>query len=109
MLKTAAMAFGLLALPSVAAAQSKAELDIGWLGYSNGMITQDLSVWNTDLDPIKDVKITCRFFRAPDQLDQLGAGSVEIKNIAPDSAGSETLSVPSKIAASSASIVSVER
>ena len=79
MLRTAAMAFGLLALPSVAAAQSTAEVDIGWLGYSGGMITQDLSVWNADLDPIKDVKITCRFFRAPDQLDQLGAGSVEIK------------------------------
>jgi hypothetical protein len=44
MLRTAAMAFGLLALPSVAAAQSTAELDIGWLGYSDGMITQGLSV-----------------------------------------------------------------
>jgi hypothetical protein len=60
-MKTVGALLGLIALP-MSAAQSKTELSIGWLAYSNGTITQTLSVWNNARLPIKTVKIDCRFF-----------------------------------------------
>jgi hypothetical protein len=99
-----------LSLP-MSAAQSKTELSIGWLAYSNGTITQTLSVWNNARLPIKTVKIDCRFFSDADQLNQLAAGSVQIKNILPSAAGYGTLSSASKAPANGASchIVSIKR
>jgi|SRR5271170_6902449 len=106
-----AVVVGLLALPMMAAAQSQSELDIGWLDYSDGTITQKLCVLNNDRLPIKAVKISCHFFSDTNLLNEIGAGSVQIQNIAPSGAGYETLSVASKTPANSATchIVSVER
>ena len=110
MLKIATAAVGLIALPTIAAAQSKAELMVGWLDYSAGTITQDLGVRNNGRLPIKAVKIGCRFFRDADQLHQLGTGSAEIENIVPDSAGYKTLRLESKTPAQNASchVISVK-
>jgi hypothetical protein len=45
--KIAALVVGLLLLPAIALAQQQAELNIGWLNYSAGTISQDLSVKTT--------------------------------------------------------------
>src|SRR5579871_6094721 len=94
-LKTVGALLGLLALP-MSTAQSKTDLNIGWLAYSNGMITQTLSVWNNARLPIKSVQIDCRFFSDEDQFHQIAAGSVQIDNIQPSAAGHGTLSSASR-------------
>lgn len=86
----------LMMLSTIAAAQSKTELMFGWLSHAGGIITQDLGVRNSGRIPIKAVKSGCRFFNGADQLHQLGAGSVEIRDIAPDAAGYRTLRLVSK-------------
>ena len=109
-MKTVGALLGLLASP-MSAAQPKTELSIGWLAYSNGMITQTLSVWNNARLPIKSVKIDCRFFSDADQLNQIAAGSVQIDNIQASSVGYGTLLSASRAPAKGAScyIVSIKR
>ena len=85
----------LLALPTIAFAQPRAELMIGWLRYSGGTINQVLSVRNNGILPIRSVKIGCRFFR--DEKLLRVSGSVEIKNVAPDAIGYNSISIRSKI------------
>ena len=46
MSKIAASVVGLLLWPVIAKAQQEAELNVGWLNYSAGTISQDLSVQN---------------------------------------------------------------
>jgi len=93
MWKILAAAAGLLALPSVAAAQSKTELMIGFLDHSGGTISQALSVRNNGVRPIKTVTIACRFFR---YSTPLAAGSIGLEDIAPDAAKYTTLLVASQ-------------
>ena len=70
-------------LPAAALAQQQTELNIGWLSYSAGTISQDLSVQNNGLLPINAVRITCRFSHFfMDYFKRLRAGTVEIRNIA---------------------------
>ena len=109
-MKTVGALLGLIALP-MSTAQSKTELSIGWLAYSNGRITQTLSVWNNARLPIKSAKIDGRFFSDDDQLNQIAAGSVKIENIQPSAAGYGTLSSASRAPAKGASchIVSIKR
>lgn len=98
----------LLTFPTIASAQSKPELVIGWLGYSGGTINQALSVRNNGLRTIQSVKIGCRFFRDEKPLN--ASGSVEITNISPNSAGYNSISIKSKISPDQANchIVSVK-
>lgn len=108
MYKTAGSVIGLLMLPAVALAQP--ELNVGWLSYSAGTISQDLSVRNNGLLTIKTVRIECRFSHIfTHYSQQLGAGTVEIENIASNAVGYKTLTIASKISPTSATchIVSV--
>ena len=112
MSKLAALVIGLLVLPAIALAQQPAELNVGWLSYSAGTINQDLSVRNNGLQPIATVKIGCRFSHFFKRYaKQLGAGTVEIENIATNAAGYKTMKVASKISPTTATchIVSVKR
>jgi len=94
MSKIAGLVAGLLVLPSVAVAQQPSpEFTIGWLNYSAGMISQDLSVRNNGWRPIKTARIRCRFFH---YSKQLGAGAVEIHNIASNTVGYQTMTVASR-------------
>jgi hypothetical protein len=86
----AAIIVGLLLLPTGAIAQQRAELIVGWLGYSGGMISQVLSLRNNGILPIKSARIGCSFFR---YSKKLGAGSVNIEKIDPNSVGYKTISM----------------
>ena len=94
MFKIAGLVFGLLVLPTIAVAQQPTELMIGWLSYSAGTISQDLSVRNNSYLPIKAVTIGCRF-----SLDlmskQIGASRVKIENIASNAVGYKTMKIAS--------------
>ena len=80
MYKIAGSVLGILMLPGIALAQ---QLNVGWLSYSAGTISQDLSVRNYGLLTIKTVRIGCRFSHIfMHYSKQLGAGTVEIENIA---------------------------
>ena len=112
MSKIAASVVGLSLLPTIALAQQQTELNIGWLNYSAGTISQDLSVQNNGLLPIKTVRIGCRFSHFYRQYaKQLGAGTVEIENIASNATAYSTMKMASKISPTSATchIVSVKR
>ena len=89
---TVALISGLLSLPATAIAQQKTELMVGWLGYSDGMIHQELGIRNNALRPIKIVTIGCSFSH---DEKRLGAGSVSISNIDPDAAKYASLSMHS--------------
>ena len=85
-------------LPAFALAQQPTELNVGWLSYSAGTISQDLSVRNNGLLPIKTVSIGCRFSHFfMHYSKQLGAGTVEIENIASNAIGYKTMTIASKI------------
>ena len=99
MSKIAGLAVGLLLLPAIAVAQQATELTIGWLGYSAGNISQDLSVRNNGILPIKTVKIRCRFFQ---YSKQFGAGAVEITNITSNAVGYNTMTIASRTSPNSA-------
>jgi hypothetical protein len=89
-----------------------AELKVGWLSYSAGTISQDLSVQNNGLLPIKTASIGCRFSHFFEHSSkQLGAGTVEIENIASNAIGYKTMKMASKISPTSATcdIISVKR
>jgi hypothetical protein len=103
---------GLLLLPAIALAQQPTELNIGWLNYSAGTISQDLSVRNNGLLPIRAVKIGCRFSHFFKHYSkQLGAGTVEIENVASNAVAYRTMKMGSKISPTSATchIISVKR
>ena len=85
----------LLPLPTIAFAQLAPEVVIGWLGYSDGTITQAVSVRNNGILPIRSVRIRCDFLREEKRLG--ASGSVEIKNISSDAIGYGSISVKSKI------------
>jgi hypothetical protein len=88
---------GLLLLPAVALAQPT-ELNIGWLNYSAGTISQDLSVRNNGLLPIRTAKIGCSFSHFFKHYSkQLGAGTVEIENVASNAIAYRTMKMGSKI------------
>ena len=94
MFKIAGLIFGLLVLPTIAVAQQPTELMIGWLSYSAGTISQDLSVQNNSYLPIKSAGIRCRFFH--DLMSkQVGAGAVKIENIASNAVGYKTMKIAS--------------
>jgi hypothetical protein len=93
MWKIMTAAIGLLVVPAAAAAQSKAEMTVGFLDHSGGTIRQALSVRNNGLRPIKAVTIACRFFR---YAKLLGSGSIGLENIGPDTAGYTTMLVASQ-------------
>jgi hypothetical protein len=112
MYKIAGSVVGLLMLPAIALAQQPTELNVGWLSYSAGTISQDLSVRNNGLLTIKTVIIGCRFSHVfMHYSKQLGAGTVEIENIASNTIGYKTMTIASKISPTSATchIVSVTR
>jgi hypothetical protein len=112
MSKIAASFVGLLLLPAIALAQQPTELNVGWLNYSAGTISQDLSVQNNGLLPIKTVRIGCRFSHFyRHYAKQLGASTIEIENIASNSTTYGTMKMASKISPTSATcrIVSVKR
>lgn len=112
MSKIACSVVGLLLLPATSLAQQQAELNIGWLNYSAGTITQNLSVINNGVIPIKTIRIRCSFSHFFKQhAQQLGAGMVEIENIASNATGYGTINRASKISPTSATchIVSVKR
>jgi len=111
MSKIAASVVGLLLLPAVALAQ-QTELNVGWLNYSAGTISQNLSVQNNGLLPIKTIRIGCNFSHFfKHYAKQLGAGTIEIENIASNATAYRTMKMPSKISPTSATchIVSVKR
>ena len=112
MYKIAGSVVGLLMLPAIALAQQPTELNVGWLSYSAGNISQDLSVRNNGLLTIKTVIIGCRFSHVfMHYSKQLGAGTVEIENIASNTIGYKTMTIASKISPTTATchIVSVTR
>lgn len=93
----------LVLLPAIAMAQQPSPLTIGWLSYSAGTISQDLSVQNDGWLPIKIVRIRCRFAHLFKRSSKrLGAGTVEIENIAPKAFGYKTMLIASRIAPTSA-------
>jgi hypothetical protein len=94
MFKIAGLVFGLLVLPTIAVAQVPTELMIGWLSYSAGTISQDLSVRNNSYLPIKTVRIRCRFFQNL-MSKRIGAGVVKIENIASNTIGYKTMIIAS--------------
>jgi hypothetical protein len=95
MSKITAVVFGLMVLPTIALAQVPTELMIGWLSYSAGTISQDLSVQNNSYLPIKTVTIRCRF--SQDLMrKQIGTGTVKIENIASNAIGYKTMTVTSR-------------
>ena len=103
MSKIASSIVGLLLLPGTAVAQQSAELNIGWLDYSAGAISQDLSVKNTGWVPIRTVRIRCRFVHFSERSSQqLGSGAIQIKNIAPNAIGYKTMTLASHTAPTSA-------
>ena len=110
MYKIASSVVGLLMLPAIAVAQQPAELMIGWLSYSAGTISQDLSVQNNSYLPIKTVRIRCRFFQHL-MSKQIGAGAVKIESIASNAIGYKTMTGASHSKPTSAGchIVSVTR
>ena len=111
MSKIAASLVGLLLLPAIALAQQPT-LNVGWLNYSAGTISQDLSVQNNGLLPIRSVRIGCSFSHFFKHYSkQLGAGTVEIENIASNATAYRTMKMASKISPTSATchIVSVKR
>ena len=74
MSKIAASAVGLLLLPTIALAQQPT-LTVGWLSYSAGTISQDLSIQNDGQLPMT-VRIGCRFSHSFKHYSkQLGAGT----------------------------------
>jgi hypothetical protein len=77
---------------SAAAAQQRAELMVGWLGYRDGTISQALGIRNHGLLPIRSARIRCRFFR---NAKRLRLGSVDIKNIDRNAVGYQTMLVES--------------
>jgi hypothetical protein len=110
MSKIAGSIVGLLVLPTIAVAQQPTELVIGWLGYSAGTISQDLSVRNNGIVPIKTVRIGCRFVHFfKHSSKQIGAGAVKIENIIPNGIGYKTMIITSRTSSDSATchIVSV--
>jgi len=110
MSKIAASAVGLLLLPTIALAQQPT-LTVGWLSYSAGTISQDLSIQNDGQLPMT-VRIGCRFSHSFKHYSkQLGAGTVEIENIASNATAYRTMKMTSKISPTSATchIVSVKR
>ena len=112
MSRIAASVVALLMLPAIALAQPPTELNIGWLNYSAGTISQALSVRNNGLRPIKTVRIGCRFTHFfTHRAQRLGSGTVEIKNITINTTGYKTMKVASKISPTTATchIVSVKR
>jgi hypothetical protein len=82
----------LLSLPTTATAQQKAELLVGWLGYSGGLISQVSGIRNNGRLPIKTAKIGCSFFR---YSKQLRVGSVDIGGIDPNAVGYKTILIAS--------------
>jgi hypothetical protein len=112
MSKIAASVAGLSLLPTIALAQQSAESNVGWLNYSAGTISQDLSVQNNGLLPIGTVRIGCSFSHfLKHHSKQLAAGTVEIENIASNAAAYTRMKMASKISPTSATchIVSVKR
>jgi hypothetical protein len=112
MSRIVASVVGLLLLPRIALAQQSTELNMGWLNYSAGIVSQDISVRNNDLLPIKTVRIGCRFSHFfKHHAEQLGAGTVQINNVAPNAIAYATMKIMSKIPPTSAAcrIVSVKR
>ena len=112
MSKIVASVVGVLLSPAIALAQQQAELNVGWLNYSAGTISQDLSVQNNGLLPIRAVRIGCSFSHFfKHSAKQLGAGTVEIENIASNATAYGTIKMASKISPTSATchIVSVKR
>ena len=112
MSKIAASVVGLSLLPAIAQAQQPAALNVGWLNYSAGTISQDLSVQNNGLLPIKTVRIGCRFSHFyRHYAKQLGASTIKIENIASNTTTYGTMKMASKISPTSATcrIVSVKR
>jgi hypothetical protein len=111
MSKLAASVVGLLVLPDIALAQQPAKLNVGWLSYSAGTINQDLTVQNNGVLPMT-VRIGCSFSHSfKNYSKQLGAGTVEIENIASNATMYKTMKMASKIPPTSATchIVSVKR
>ncbi|MGO8910272.1 MAG: hypothetical protein ACLQDM_13280 [Bradyrhizobium sp.] len=98
MSKILGLAIGLWVLPSVALAQQPSpELMIGWLSYSAGTISQDLSVQNNGWRPIKTVRIGCRFVHFfKNYSKKLGSGVAEIDNIASSAIGYKTMIIASQ-------------
>ena len=110
MSKIAASLVGLLLLPAIALAQQPT-LNVGWLNYSAGTISQDLSIQNDGQLPMT-VRVGCRFSHFFKHYSKkLGAGTVEIENIASNATAYRTMKMPSKISPTSATchIVSVKR
>jgi hypothetical protein len=108
MLKIAgAVIAGVLLLPTGARAQQTAELVIGWLDYSSGTISQELSVLNNGRLPIKTVRIECSFFL---NARKLATGSAEITNIDPTFIQYKKILVSSPISPNSATcrVVSIK-
>ena len=83
---------GLLLLPTNAIAQQKAELMIGWLGCSDGMISQVLAIKNNDARTIRIATVKCNFSR---DEKPFAVGSVDIDNIDPTAAGYGKISIKS--------------
>ena len=110
MYKIAGSVVGLLMLPAIPVAQQPTKLMTGWLSYSAGTISQDLSVQNNSYLPIKTVRIRCRFFQHL-MSKQIGAGAVTIEGIASNAIGYRTMTVASHTKPTSATchIVSVTR
>ncbi len=93
MSKTAGLVVGLLMLPAIAVAQQPSpEFVVGWLSYSAGTISQDLSVRNNGWDTIKTARVRCHFFL---YSKRLGAGTVKIKDITANVVGYKTMTVAS--------------
>ena len=112
MSKIAASVVALLLLPAIALAQQQTELNIGWLNYSADTISQDLSVQNNGLLPIRSARIGCSFSHFfKHYAKRLGADTVEIENIATNATGYSTMKMASKISPTSATchILSVKR
>jgi len=102
MSKIAASVVGLLLWPVIAKAQQEAELNVGWLNYSAGTISQDLSVQNNGLLPIKTIRIGCSFSHFfKHYSEQLGFGTVEIENIGSNATAYGTMKMASKISPTS--------
>src|SRR5271154_1640195 len=102
MYKITVSVVGLLMLPAIALAQPLPELNIGWLSFSTGTVSQDLSVRNNGLLTIKTVRIGCRFSHIFMHYSKyLGAGTVEIESIASNAIGYKTMTIASKISPNS--------
>jgi hypothetical protein len=112
MSRIAGSVLGLLVLPGTALAQQPTELSVGWFSYSARTISRNLRVQNNGLLPIKAVRMGCRFSHFfVHYSKELGAGTVEIENIASNAIGYKTMRIASKVSPTSAAchIVSVKR